>query len=80
MSNEIDLKKYGLKEIKFSELIDGDEFNTANDFSLQRMNPPEFYKRKIAGKNIIYADGTPTACSETVAEFLTYDMTVFVKV
>ena len=75
----IDLKKHGLKEIKFSELIDGEEFNFPDDFSSHRMNPPEFYRRKLVGKDVIYADGTPMALSEVAAEYLEADETVFVK-
>ncbi|KKM66144.1 hypothetical protein LCGC14_1484070 [marine sediment metagenome] len=75
----IDLEKHGLKEVKFSELIDGDEFNIPVDFSPNRRNPPEFYRRKLVGGNVIFADGKPMALSEVAAEYLEADETVFIK-
>ena len=74
----IDFKKYGLKEIKFSELADGDEFNILNDFDSQRMNPPEFYRRKLVGENVIYVDGMRMMLPETTADFTKNEM-VFVE-
>ncbi len=76
----IDLEKYGLKAVKFNELIDGDEFNVLEDFDPVRMNPPEYYQRKLVGKDVIYADGTPMALPEVAANYLKVDETVFVKV
>ncbi len=75
----IDLKKHGLKKVKFSELIDGDEFNIPNDFGPRRTNPPEFYRRKLVGENVIYADGTPMALPEIVTDYARIDKIVFVK-
>ena len=75
----IDLEKHGLKEVKFSELIDGDEFNIPVDFSPNRRNPPEFYRRKLVGGNVIFADGKPMALPETVTDYVGFDKIVFVK-
>lgn len=65
----IDLKKHGLKEIKFADLVDGEEFNIPNDFNPSRTNPPEFYRRKLVGQNIIFADGSPMAYPEDVSMY-----------
>lgn len=73
----IDLKKYGLKEVKFSELADGDEFNKVSDFGLS--HPPEFYRRKLAKDNVVYVDGTSMAMPETVELYLKKNPIVFVK-
>jgi len=75
----IDLEKHGLKEVKFSELIDGDEFNIPVDFSPNRRNPPEFYRRKLVGENVIFADGKPMGLHETVTDYVGFDKIVFVK-
>ncbi len=75
----IDLKKYGLKEIKFSELVDGDEFQIIDDFNPLLGYPPEFFKRKLNNKMIVFADGMPMfGDPETTADYSS-DKIVFVK-
>ncbi len=71
------LKKHGLKAVKFSELSDGDEFNIDIDFD--SCNDPDFYRRKIQGPNIGFADGTFMTCLETVAEYLEDDVIAYVR-
>ncbi len=75
------LEEHGLKEIKFSELTDGEEFNIPNDFCPPRQNPPEFYRRKLVGSSIVYADGMPMFLPEDVTLYVDEgDDIVFVKV
>ena len=78
MNIDIDLETYGLKEIKFSELADGDEFNIAADFQSVHIHEPEFYRRKLQGIYVVYADGSLMLFDETVADY-SVDQTVFIK-
>lgn len=61
------LDKHGLKQIKFSDLIDGEEFNIPEDFHPELGCLPEHFRRKLVGQNVIYADGKPMCIPEDVS-------------
>ena len=73
------LKKYGLKAVKFSKLTNGDEFNMPCDFDSSMLNNFTFYRRKLVDGEIIFADGTPMAKPRTANDFSKNYKMVFVK-
>ena len=76
----IDLEKYGLKEAKFADLIDGEEFNIPADVGC--LHNFDFYRRKLVGDKVIYANGSPMAIPENVTMYTEENGNdlVFVKV
>lgn len=79
MSVKIDLKKHGLKKIRFTKLHDGDEFNIASDFHPMMSFPYTFYCRKLVGDIIEFADGQPMGKLRTATDFAKDNKIVFVK-
>ena len=73
------LKKYGLKAVKFSKLTNGDEFNIPVDFDNFMTFSYDYYRRKLVGDTIEFADGQPMSQLQTAAAFAKDYKVVFVK-
>ena len=79
MSEKIDLEKHGLKKIRFKKLHDGDEFNIPDDFHPAMTHPYTFYRRKLTGNEIIFADGMSMMFRRGAEDFAKANKIVFVK-
>ncbi len=79
LSKEL-LEKYNLKEIPFADLLDGEEFNTIYDFVElypQLQDEHGYYRRKLQGAEVVYADGTFVLPLEFAKEYT--DEIVYVR-
>lgn len=72
------LQAEGLKRAKFSDLVDGQEFNVVSDFYPSRSRPVAFYRRKIKGDIIVFADGSVMFTPEYVRK-TSPDKEVFIE-